>query len=57
MNKRQKMFPLVVTVLTVLVFFDIFPPEQERCHWLVLVRIRVSVTYLDVNDSADLTIP
>ena len=33
-----------VTVLTVLVFLDIFPPGQEGCHWLVLVRIRVRFT-------------
>ena len=51
------MFPLVVTVLTVLVFLDLSLPGQERCHWMVLVRIRLSVTKLDVNDGVDLNIP
>ena len=51
------MFPLVVVVLTVIVFLDPFLPDQELCHWLVLVRIRVSITNIDVNDGVDLTIP
>ena len=45
-----------VTVLVVLVFLDPFPPVQERCHWVVLVCIRVSVTKIDVNDGVDPTI-
>ena len=53
------MFLMVVAVLTVRVFIDIFSPGQEHCHWLVLVHIRViiSVTRLDINDGIDLTIP
>ena len=50
------MFLLVVIVLTVLVFLDILPPDKERCHCVVLVRIRVSITKLDVNDGVNLTI-
>ena len=46
-----------MTVLTVLVLVDLFPPGQERCHWLLLVRIRVSVTRFDVNDGVNLMIP
>ena len=56
-KKRKKMFLLVVAVLTVLVFFDIFPPGLERCHWLLLARIHVSVTKLDINDGVKFTIP
>ena len=51
------MFPLVVAVLTVLVFLDLLPPGQDYCHWLVLVRISISVTKLDVNDGFNLAIP
>ena len=51
------MFPLFVTVLTVLVFLDLLPPDQERFHWLVLVRIRVGVTKIDFSYCIDLTIP
>ena len=47
------MFPLVVTVLTVLVFLDIFPPGQELCHWIVIVNICVSISNLDFNDGVD----
>ena len=50
------MFLLVVTVLTAIVFLDIFPPVQERCHWFVIIRIRVSVTKFDVNNGIKLTI-
>ena len=48
---------LVVIVLTVLVFIDLFSPGQDHCHWFVFVRIRVRVTKFDVNDVIDLTIP
>ena len=51
------MFLLVVTVLTVLVFIDRFPPVQERCHWFILVYIRVRVTKFDVKDGVNLAIP
>ena len=51
------MFPLVVTVITVLVFLDHLPPVQERCHWFVLVRIRISVAKFYVNDGINLKIP
>ena len=51
------MFPLVVAVLTMLVFLDLLPPGQERWRWLVLVHIHVSVTYLDINNGVNLTIP
>ena len=51
------MLPLVMTVLTVLVFLDLFPSGQERCHWFVLLHIRVNVTKFDVNDDVDLKIP
>ena len=46
-----------MTVLTVLVFLDIFLHSHGRCHWFILVRIRVSVTKFDVNYGVDLTIP
>ena len=51
------MFPLIVVVLTVLISLDIFPPIQERRHWLILVGIRVSVTKCDFNDGVSLSIP
>ena len=37
--------------------FYLSPPGQERCHWLVFLSIRVSVTKLDINDGVDLTTP
>ena len=48
---------LVMAVLTVFFFLDIFPPNQERCHCFVLLHIRISVTKFDANDGVDLTIP
>ena len=50
-------FPLVMAVLTVLVFLDLLSPGHECYHWFVLVRIRVRVTKLDVNDGVNLMIP
>ena len=32
-----------------LIFIDIFPPIQERGHWVILVVIHVSVAKFDVN--------
>ena len=51
------MFLLVVAVLMVLVLFDSLEPGQERCHWFILLGIRVSVTKFDVSDGVGLTIP
>ena len=51
------MFPLVVTVLIVLVFLVSFPLSQDRCHWLIIVGICISVTKFDVNDGLNLSIP
>ena len=51
------MFLLFVKFLTLLVFLDLFPPGKERCHWLILVRIRVRISKFDVNDGNELTIP
>ena len=47
---------LPVTVLTVLVFLDLFSPGQERCHWFIFVCIHISVAKFDVNDGVDLTV-
>ena len=51
------MLPLVVTVLTVLVFLDLSPLGKESCHWIILVRIRARFTNIDVNDGVNLMIP
>ena len=48
---------MVVAVLKLLVFIDIFPLIQELCHWLILVGIRISVTKFFVNDGLSLLIP
>ena len=56
-EKMVKDFPLVVTVLTMIVFLDSFPQIQDRCHWFTLVEIRVSVAKYDVNDGFYLSIP
>ena len=50
-------FPLVVTVLTMLISIDIFSPIQEHCHWFILVGIRISVAKFYINDGFDLSIP
>ena len=42
-------------VLTVIVFLDSLL-IQERCHWLILVVIRVSVTKFDANYGSSLSI-
>ena len=55
-EQTAKKIMLVVTVLTVLVFLDFFTPGQEWCHWIVPVRIRISITNLDSNDGVNLTI-
>ena len=56
-EQTTKKFPLVVEVLTVLVFLDLLPLGQDRCHWIIFVRIRIRVSKFDVNDGVDLTIP
>ena len=40
-NKHFKTIPLIVTVLTVIVFIDSFTAIQELCHWIILVEIWV----------------
>ena len=52
-----KMFTMTVTVLTVLVFIDSFPPIQELFHRLILVVIRVSFAKFDLNNGSSLSIP
>ena len=49
--------PLVMTVITVLVFLDLFPSSQERCHWFILVHIYISVSKFDINDGVNFAIP
>ena len=56
-NKRRKIFPLIVTVTTMLIFIDSFPPSQESRHWLIFVGIRTIVAKFDVNDCIHLSIP
>ena len=51
------MFPLIVAVLTVLIFLDSFPPRQELHHWVILVGTRVSIAKFDVHDGVSLLIP
>ena len=50
-------FLLIVTVITVLIFLDSFPPIYERRHWLILVGIRVRIAKFHVNDGVRLLIP
>ena len=49
--------PLIITVLTVLVFLESYPPRQERCHCCILLGIYVSVAKFDANYGFDLFIP
>ena len=51
------MFLLVITVLTVLIFIDSFPQNQERCHWFIILVIHVSITNFCVNYGFNLLIP
>ena len=51
------MFPLIVTVLTVIFLLDIYPPIKECRHWLILVGIRIRFTKFDTNDDLILSIP
>ena len=51
------MFPLIVTVLTVIVLLDIYPPIKECRHWLIFVGIRIRFTKFDTNDDLILSIP
>ena len=48
---------LVATVLTIILLFDSFPLGQERCHWFILILIRVRVTNFDINDGFKWAIP
>ena len=50
------MFPLIMAVLTVLIFVDSFPLIQERRHWLIFVGIRVRIAKFYVNDFVSLLI-
>ena len=51
------MIQLIVSVLTVLVLLDCFPPSQERRHWLIFLGIRISISKFDINDGFSLSIP
>ena len=48
-NIWRKVFPLIVTVLTMLVFLDSLPSIQEHCHWIILVGIRTRISKFDID--------
>ena len=56
-RRNGDFFPLVVTVLPVVVLIDSFPSGQERCHWFILALIRVSVAKFDFNYGFNFSIP
>ena len=56
-NKQRKIFPFIVSVLTMLILLDYLQPIQELRHWLKFLGIRISVTNFDVNDGFSLLIP
>ena len=53
----EKLFPLLVALLTVLIILYFIPPRQERYHWIKPVGIRVSVAEFDVNYFIGLSVP
>ena len=55
--KDSEMFLLVVTVITMLFFIDSFSPSEQRCHWTILVGIRVNIFKFDANYGLNLSIP
>ena len=51
------MFPVIVSVLTVLILIGLIPPGQERRHWLKSVGIDISIAKFYVNDGVSLLVP
>ena len=56
-EKTEKIFPLLVEVLNIIILIDFLPPIQERCHWIKYVGVCVSVEKFDVDDSVSLSVP
>ena len=53
----DKMFPLLVEVLIVIILLRFIPPSQERYHWLKPVIICVSVAKFCVHYGACVSVP
>ena len=51
------MFPLIVSVIIVLIFILLLPTSQELIHWFVLVGIRIFISKSDVNYGISLDLP
>ena len=54
-NKQIKVLPLLVTVLTMLVLFFLFPPNKKDYNWLLVVGGVVGISKPDVNDGIIMT--
>ena len=51
------MFLLIAAVLTILILPGFLPLSQELCHWLIYVRMHISVAKFDVDDAVTLLVP
>ena len=56
-GKTKKLFPLLVAVLTGLIFLLFLPIIQELIHRFVLVYFRVHVYTYDIDDGVSLDLP
>ena len=56
-RKTEKMFPLLVEMITVLILLDFIPPIQELCHWLKYLGFCISVAKFDVDDGVSQSAP
>ena len=54
-NKRRKMFPLLMEMLTLLFLISFYLPSQDQFHWLLLVGVTVRLPQSDVNDGFSMT--
>ena len=53
-GKMEKIFPLRVEVLIVLILLLIIKTSQEIIHWLILVSTHVSISKYDAYDSVSM---
>ena len=51
------MCPLLVTVITMLVLYPIYPPIRKAAHWIFVIVVTVGIIKFDINDCVSLTLP
>ena len=56
-GQMEKIFPLIVAVLNVLIIIFLPPTIHDLVHWIIPVSIRARISKSDVNDGVSLDFP